>query len=505
MPASSAAPAAPAAPAVFAATAPPAAAPLPADRRAYALLLALLLLSLLTAALTRGTFDSGDSIYHFQFAQYAFKHPHNLMESWSKPLVVALMAGPAQLGLRGVMVLQCLLVAAAAALAYRAARELRLPWPWLAIAACYAAPDYFLMQFSGLTEPLFSLLLVAGVTLALVRRPALGAAVLSWLPMARSEGFLLLGVYGLYLLLSRQWRALPWLGLGFGFYGLLGLAVYHDFFWLLTQNAYPLYNLNYAFARGNNHASHFLLGLADTFGWVQFGLFWLGALAVAAGLARPVWRHRQPRLLAETVLVYGSIVVFIGAHTIFWVYGIFGSIGLVRVLCSLMPLLSLVVLRGVQLLADLVPAPRRRLLRLGLLAAIVWFPFSGSRVGLRWQRDFGQAADQQVLDAAARWVRQQPRQPPLVVYSHPYAATALGLDPFAANRVRFVSLLDSNWPLPAGALLVWDEWYATVEDRTPFELLAQNPAYRIRWQQTQPRNPRKPTEDLVRVVIFEKQ
>ena len=46
---------------------------------------------------------------------------------------------------------------------------------------------------------------------------------------------------------------------------------------------------------------------------------------------------------------------------------------------------------------------------------------------------------------------------------------------------------------------------ATVEDRTPFERLAQNPAYRIRWQQARPRNPRKPTEDLVRVVIFEKQ
>lgn len=111
-----------------------------ARRRAYGLLLFLLVLSLLTALLTRGTFDSGDSIYHYQYARYAFRHPLNFLESWSKPVVVALMALPAQAGLRGVMVLQCLLVAASAGLAYRAARCLQLPWPWLAIVACYAAP-----------------------------------------------------------------------------------------------------------------------------------------------------------------------------------------------------------------------------------------------------------------------------------------------------------------------------------------------------------------------------
>ncbi|UOQ78409.1 hypothetical protein MUN84_07500 [Hymenobacter sp. 5516J-16] len=122
---------------------------LPSSRRAYALLLALLLVSLLTAFITEGTYDSGDSINHYLYARYAFQHPINFLESWSKPLVVELMAVPAQAGLRGVMVLQCLLVAASAWFAYGAARALRLPWPWLAILFCYASPITSAFNFRG--------------------------------------------------------------------------------------------------------------------------------------------------------------------------------------------------------------------------------------------------------------------------------------------------------------------------------------------------------------------
>ncbi|MBT9391914.1 hypothetical protein KLP40_01955 [Hymenobacter sp. NST-14] len=475
-----------------------------ARRRAYGLLLALLALSLLTALLTRGTFDSGDSIYHYQYARYAFRHPLNFLESWSKPVVVALMAGPAQLGLRGVMVLQCLLVAASAGLAYRAARRLQLPWPWLAIVACYAAPDYFLIQFSGLTEPTFSLLLIAAVALALEDRPVWAAAVASWLPMARSEGFLLLGVFGLYLLVRRQWRALPWLGLGFVCYGLIGLLVYQDFFWVLTRNAYPLYNLNYAYAHhGGKTPWQFIIGLADAIGWVQFGLFWLGIIGLGLGVVRARKQWAAGRLSGELLLVYGNLVVFIGAHTVFWLLGIFGSLGLLRVLCCVVPLLVLVVVRGVALLAALARTEQqRRYVRWALLAAVVWFPFSGSRVGLRWQRDFGQAPDQQVLDAAARWVATQPR-PPRIIYSHPYAATALHLDPFALDRQRFAAVPDTVWPLTAGTLIVWDDWFAPVEDKTTFDQLRQNPRLRLRWQQALPRNPRKPAADSTWVAIFE--
>ncbi|RPD49998.1 hypothetical protein DNI29_04165 [Hymenobacter sediminis] len=450
--------------------------------------------------LTQGTYDSGDSINHYLYARYAFEHPINFLESWSKPLVVQVMAIPAQLGLRAVMVLQCVLVAASAWLAYRSACMLRLPWPWLAILFCYASPDYFRIQFSGLTEPLFSLFLIAGVALALCGRAGLGAAVVSFLPFARSEGFILLGVYGFYLLLSRNWRALPLLGLGFVVYGVAGLFVYDDFLWVLTRNSYPLRNPNY----GHGAPMHFIKSLPNTIGWVLFGLFWLGGLRMIWEWLRPQFRL-QPRLFtADLLLVYGNVVVFITAHAIFWTYGIFGSLGLVRVLCSIVPLMSLVALRGVAMLSALFPNPAaRQRIRLILAVAVVGFLFCGSRVAFRLERDFGRASDQLLIDAAVRWAN---RQGPMryVTYAHPYAALPLQVDPFGPKRPDLIAVHSSDWPLPVGTYIFWDEWYAIKEKQVPFELLHNNPSYRLRWLGAVPRNRRKPTADSVRIAVFEK-
>lgn len=476
---------------------------LSADKRAYGLLGCLLAVSLLTAFLTRGTYDSGDSIYHYQFARYAFAHPINFLESWSKPLVVQLMAGPAQLGLRGVMVWQCLLVALAAALAYNAARQLRLPWPWLTIVFCYTSADYFRIQFSGLTEPLFSLVLIAAVALALQNRAGWGALVISFLPFARSEGFLLVGVYGAFLLATAKWRLLPLLSLGFVLYGLAGLLVYHDFLWVFTRNAYPLHNLDYNYLRPNY--DHFLLGLAHTIGWVQYALFWLGFGAMLWTLCRPKTQLQPRATYTEVLLVGGSIVVFLAAHTVFWVLGIFGSVGLLRVICCLVPLLSLVVLRGVWLLSLLgrTPAIQTRI-RMALALAVVGFLFSGSRVAFRWQRDFGQASDQLLLDAAGNWSVRHYSQFGQIVYWHPYVAQATRVDPFGPQRSPGTDLFNRTWPLPAGTLVFWDEWYAVVEGHMPLEKLRADPDYRLRWYQAMPRNRRKPTADSVRIAIFEK-
>ncbi|WP_426493125.1 hypothetical protein [Hymenobacter sp. 102] len=472
------------------------------DRRAYWLLLLLFLLSLATALCTQGTYDSGDSIHHYLFARYAFQHPGNFLESWSKPLVVELMAGPAQLGLRGVMVLQCVLVAVASGLAYDAARHLRLPWPWLVVVFCYASPDYFLMQFSGLTEPTFSVVLVAAVALALRGRAAWGAAVLSFLPFARSEGFLLLGVYGVYLLLTRNWKAVPWLGLGFVVYGVAGLFVYQDFLWVFTRNAYPVQNPDYLFTKG--HITHFVLGLADTIGWVQFGLFWLGGGGMVWAWLQPNRRLRPPLFTAELLLVYGCVVVFLAAHTVFWMFNLFGSLGLVRVLCSLVPLLSLIVLRGVWVCSLLGASGRAQAyIRVGLLVAVIGFLFCGSRVAFRWERDFGRASDQLLLDAAGRWAARQ-HAGSQVVFWHPYVAVAAPLDPFGPRRSPPEALQAQDWPLPAGSLVVWDEWYAVVEGNTPLATLRNNPQLRLRWYAAMPRNRRKVLNDSVKIAVFEK-
>ncbi|MGO8609756.1 hypothetical protein ACC848_43150, partial [Rhizobium johnstonii] len=81
-----------------------------------------------------------------------------------------------------------------------------------------------------------------------------------------------------------------------------GLFVYQDFLWVFTRNAYPVHNPDYAFAKGQ--ICHFVLGLADTIGWVQYGLFWLGAGGMVWARLRPGKRLRPDVFTAELLLVY---------------------------------------------------------------------------------------------------------------------------------------------------------------------------------------------------------
>ena len=110
------------------------------------------------------------------------------------------------------MLFQCVVAAVSAQLVHlrsgtaRCELPLHLSWPCL---FTYAAPDYFLMQFSGLTEPLFGLVLVGSVALMMTGRPGWSAALISWLPFVRSEGFILIGIWVVYLAWQRHWRYLP--------------------------------------------------------------------------------------------------------------------------------------------------------------------------------------------------------------------------------------------------------------------------------------------------------
>ncbi|SHI67584.1 4-amino-4-deoxy-L-arabinose transferase [Hymenobacter daecheongensis DSM 21074] len=481
--------------------------PAAAGRRPALLLLAALFgLSVLFAVGTTTTYDTGDSINHYLYSRYAFRHPANFLESWAKPLFVLLTAGPAQLGFVGIKLFNCAVVAAAAWLAYRVAARLRLPWPWLAVLFTYAAPDYFRIQFSGLTEPLFSLILVAGVWLAFSNRTGWSAAVMSFLPFVRSEGFLLLGVWAVYLALSRQWRPLPLLVLGYLVYSVAGLLVYGDFLWVFTHNAYPYRATQY----GHGDITHYLTHLPGVIGLVLFVLFWMGGIRVLSQWLRPRFRPQPDLFRAELLLIYGSVVVYCGAHTLFWWQGIFASFGMVRVLNAMVPLMAIIALNGVQALALLAKSARgQQRVRLGLTAAVVLFLFTGARTAFRWQRDFTKAADVRLADKAGAWfAAAYPGPKPMVVTEHPYLAEALQIDPFDKTQRRNISFLRARQPEgpvpPAGSLIFWDDWFSVIEGGVPLSRLRHNPQYRLRWQGAKASNLTHPDADSCHLAVFER-
>lgn len=472
------------------------------DRRARRLLATLLGISGLMAILTKGTYDSGDSIKHYLFAHYAFQHPLNLLDSWAKPFFTLLAAGPAQAGFLGMKLFQCGVVAGSAWCAYLVARALRLPAPELAILLAYAMPDYFLIQFSGLTEPLFGLVLVGAVALALTGRPGWSAALISWLPFVRSEGFMLIGIWAVYLAWRRQWRLLPLLVLGYAVYSGVGAVVLGEPGWVFGHNPYATVSVY-----GHGEWDHFLISLPGLLGWVITGLAAIGGGRMLRDCGQPP-RRRAPLFSAELLLIYGSITVFILAHSVFWAKGLFNSFGLTRVLTVTAPLFAVVALNGISWLAELGrSATARRRIRLGLAGAAVAFLFTGARNALRWQRDFTQPTDQQVAENAAGWLRKTagPGARPLA-YEFPYMALVTRNDPFDPRAHPALNYNGAPHPelLPVGAFLVWDDWFARTEAGISLSGLRRDARFRQRWEEALPRDPAHPDHDTTRIVVFER-
>ncbi|UOQ98498.1 DUF2079 domain-containing protein [Hymenobacter sp. 5317J-9] len=471
------------------------------NRRALLLLAALLLVSVVMAFVTTNTYDSGDSIKHYLFARYAFQYPMNYMDSWAKPLFTLLASPAAQAGFIGMKLFQCAIVALSAWCAYVVARTLRLPAPELSILFAYASPDYFIIQFSGLTEPLFGLILVASVALLLTGRAGWSAALITWLPFVRSEGFILIGLWVVYFLWRRQWRYLPLLVLGYAVYSAVGAVVLGEPGWVFGHNPYATKSVY-----GHGEWDHFVFSLPGLLGWVVLFLAVVGGVRMTLDLLDP--ERRQRRLFsAELLLVYGNICVFIAAHTIFWGAGLFNSFGMTRVLDVTVPLFAVVALNGLTWLVQLgkTPAAQRRI-RIGWVAAAVVFLFLGTRQGFRWRRDFTRPPDQEVAENAAAWIRKtygEGTRP--LAYEFPYVAVATHNNFFDPNEHPVLQghgdRLDE---VPVGTLVVWDDWFSRTEGYVQLPMLRNDARFREMWRDAQPRNRYHPERDTTQIIVFER-
>jgi hypothetical protein len=469
-------------------------------RLAYGVGAGLLMLSIVLAFITQSTYDTGDSIQHYLCSRYAPAHPLLFVDSWAKPLFVLLTVLPAQAGFVGMMLFQCVVAALSAHLAFRVAVQLRLPMPWLAVPFVYAQPDYFLMQFSGLTEPLFGLVLVASVALAVHRRGAWSAVVLSWLPFVRAEGFVLLAVWVVYVVASRQWRFLPLLGVGFVVYSLVGGAVLGELGWVFGRNAYRYKLASY----GHGGWADFVTHLPGLLGWVLVVLFWGGLAWGLLAWLRPALRRNPLQWPAELLLVYGSIVAYIGAHSVFWALGIFQSLGMTRVLAALTPLAALVALSGLDALSRLGRQPQtQRRFRVGLAAVALVYPFTGLNHAVRWRRDFGPQGELVLSQRIADWIRATyPAGPPALVTAMPALHFKLGTDPFKPTHYR-PDALTNNQPLPAGTVVAWDSRIAVLDYVLTLDRLRADARYALQWERGTPRNLTKPfAHDSTHVAIF---
>lgn len=290
--------------------------------------IALLLLAIVFGS--EGYFGGADNITHYLMSRYAFRHPELFLNAWGRPLFTILSSPFAQLGLTGIKMFNILAGLTTAWLAFRISCLLNLKNSWMAPILVIFTPLYLMMLPTALTEIIFSLDITLALFLFIRRQFCLSAIVISFLPFARTEGFIMLPLWfmalgfmylkerksaayqpyttsrepladssterGGFRLTAQENRALfaiPFLSTGILFFSLAGAFHYSDLFWVFTQFPYPV---NYTHPIYNETGSlwHFVNERNFILGAPLQLLFITGTVALAADFLRSlILKHRQ--------------------------------------------------------------------------------------------------------------------------------------------------------------------------------------------------------------------
>ncbi len=432
----------------------------------YLLLVFYFLLGLLSIYYFNGTGDVGDSIMHYLYAKSAPQHPHLYFDHWAKPLYVLLASPFAQFGFNGIKVFNLINTTLSLFFIYRCAEGLQLKNPLVSVLLAMVSPLYYVLTLSGLTEPLFAMLVALALYLSLRHQPLGAAVVISFLPYVRSEGLIIAGVYLLYFFVLKHWKAIPFLLMGSVLYGIAGYFVHGNFLWVFSKIPYATLGSVY----GSGDLFHFVTELYFVLGLPVYILFCIGFAFLA-------WRFFKARFQPEMHwLVYLGFLAFFIAHSLFWYLGIFNSMGLKRVLLGIMPYIALIGLYGFNAIA--LEGVKQKPIWLKLLPAafiiyLLVFPFLPNPASLNMERDLLLTTEQNLAQEVCRNIKKEQLVYPMV-YNHFYLSEVLNIDHFDHSlRVE----LDSNWisALSPGTFIVWENLYALKMSGLTKQRLEQDP------------------------------
>lgn len=419
---------------------------------------------------SEGVLDSGDQLNHFHIARFAWKHPALLLDMWGKPLFTLIAAPFAKAGVGGIIVMNILLVEGMGFFAWKAAEKMKLPLPWLAIPLTGCNPELFRNVLSGHTETLFAFLLILVLYLMVSKRFLFAAIVISFLPFSRPEAWLVMPLLGIVFLMRRQWKWLAFFAVGTVVYSVAGFFHFKDILWVFHQNPYEAENNIY----GSGPWYHFIESHRKTWGRILT----IGSLAGLAALPLYLFRVLKPRaeFLAEEILVVaGSSLAILGAHSVMWYMGSYGSAGFVRVLTCFAPLMALLTLRGFSLVNPLMEKLKPSYRKMAYAAVTVFIPFwmwrtADKALNFPIRNNEGDKATTEFAEI----VKADAAKAPQLYYFHPLLVYLLDLDPDDPSQGGLLWGLDRKKPAldkPSGTLLLWDSKFGPAEAGMPLDVL----------------------------------
>lgn len=433
---------------------------------------------ILLVIFANGVNGGADTFTHYQMSRYSWIHHDLLLNQWGKPVFTVLFSPIAQFGLQAVIWTNLVLIFFEAYLVLKIANRLDLNRSWLAPLLFLTCPVVFDNAVSSLTEIICALFLILFIHWSLRGKFFLGAIILSFMPFARSEGFVILGVAAMFFFFTRRWKFIPLLAVGSIILNCIGYWYTGIPLWIFDSNPYVNTEIT---SYGSGSFFHFFIWAIPVFGIGFLFLLkstWLNAHTILNRLtidwkSTVVSKDSKSFILKHQVIfwiVLGSFWGYFIAHTVLWWQGMWASLGLLRVMFVVavpMVLLALIELNKFLDSRPLIGSWKTINVIIVLLCGTAFGTNTLILGAVGAPVEYG--IEETVLNEMKGWMKKEGVTTEGCVFAgHSYVSLALDRDPFDYTKMN---QLRSFKYAQKGDLIVWDGHYGPNEENTPISLL----------------------------------
>ncbi len=427
----------------------------------FILLILIFIIFLIISFSSEGFIGGADNIAHYLYSKLAFKYPSLFLHHWGKPFFILLSSPFAQFGFNGIKVFNIIVGLLTAIFAFLIAKELKYKNAWLVIVFTSFTPIYFIIHFSALTEILFSFILILSIYLAIKNKFILSAISLSFLIFTRTEGIVILPLFWLFYMLRKKYLSIFFTFTAFVLYSFIGYFYFHDFFWFITQMPYSgakeIYGSGSLFHFVNS--SKLILGIPLSLLFISGLIVWVFQFLKQKGLKSSI-------LSVELFLIILPAIAYFSAHSVAWWLGLGGSLGLIRVIAAVTPLMVLLSLKGYNFIQELIPW---KFIRLAIIFIIILLLLRTSITFHNFNLKLSK--EEQLVKEACSWFKNSEYNNSKIYYYDPNFCFFLDLDVYDKSTNTW--MLFDDYPgkerICENNILFWDSHFGTNEGNLPLK------------------------------------
>ena len=424
-----------------------------------------------------------DSYMHYLISRYSWNHSHLMLHQWGKPVFTLLASPFCQLGLKGLVVFNILCLLGSGYFSFAAAKVLKFRMPEIAFVIAVFAPVSFGNAISGLTEPLNGFLVAIMLYLFAKRKYKVAYVIASFMPFVRTEGFVVLGVVLLFLLIKKHYRYLPYVLSGTIFYSVFGAIISGNAMWVIDENPYFKFQSDGEVVPMKGPFLHYINNLKSL--WT-FVLLMISIVATFFYSYKWIKRKGDGNYPFIIVLCFGIFFMYLMAHSTIFYLGILGAEGILRVMMVTIPCFAI-------LCAAFIGELKFRSFALSLLffCAVSFYVFYSSYIvndyGFPWEKKVS-IPEEHIMDnlkESLSFIKENGMEDRMLVHQLPLIDVYANKDPFIygseedAQSTNIWNVLSEDDWLKDEHLVLWEGVHAPREGGVSLEFMQKSKRYKF--------------------------